>query len=47
LGEWLLTVDARLPASLVWEPACAEGHMARALGEYFAEVEASDVHDYG
>ncbi len=30
-----------------WEPACAEGHMARALSEYFSEVVASDVHDYG
>jgi hypothetical protein len=30
-----------------WEPACAEGHMARALAEYFSFVGASDVHDYG
>lgn len=28
------------------EPACGRGHMAQALGEYFAEVAASDVHDY-
>lgn len=31
----------------VWDPACGEGHMARALGEYFAVVHASDVHPYG
>ncbi len=30
-----------------WEPACGEGHMARALVESFCEVRASDVHDYG
>lgn len=31
----------------VWEPACGPGHMARALAEYFDEVYASDVFDYG
>lgn len=30
-----------------WEPACAEGHMARPLGEYFDKVWATDVQDYG
>ncbi|MBN7758952.1 methyltransferase [Nitratireductor aquimarinus] len=30
-----------------WEPACNRGHMARPLGEFFREVVASDVHDYG
>lgn len=30
-----------------WEPACAEGHMARPLGEYFDKVIATDVQDYG
>ena len=30
-----------------WEPACAEGYMARALDEYFRLVFASDVHPYG
>lgn len=30
-----------------FEPACNRGHMARPLREYFAEVYASDVHDYG
>lgn len=31
----------------VWEPACAEGHMARALNESFSTTYASDIHDYG
>ena len=30
-----------------FEPACGRGHMVRALQEYFAEVHASDVCDYG
>jgi hypothetical protein len=29
------------------EPACGVGHMAKVLNEYFGEVQASDVHDYG
>lgn len=29
------------------EPAANRGHMVRPLREYFAAVEASDVHDYG
>lgn len=31
----------------VWEPACGQGHMARPLGEFFDDVYASDIHDYG
>ncbi len=31
----------------VWEPACGEGHMAEPLREYFREVRASDLHEYG
>ena len=34
-------------AERAWEPACGEGHMARPLAEYFAQVHASDVFDYG
>ncbi len=30
----------------IWEPACGEGHMARALAEYALIVHASDVHPY-
>lgn len=33
-------------ADTVWEPACGEGHMAEALGEYFV-VSASDIHPFG
>jgi hypothetical protein len=29
------------------EPACGEGHMARAVSEYFGAVTARDVHPYG
>jgi hypothetical protein len=31
----------------VWEPACGEGHMAEVLREFFAEVTATDIFDYG
>lgn len=36
-----------LKAMNCWEPAAGEGHMAEVLREYFGEVYASDVHDYG
>jgi hypothetical protein len=29
------------------EPACGEGHIAEPLREYFEDVFASDIHDYG
>jgi hypothetical protein len=29
------------------EPAANRGHMVRPLAEYFASVDASDIHDYG
>lgn len=58
LCEWLqngargLYKDAPFHASVTWgmtvrEPAANRGHMVRPLAEYFATVEASDVHDYG
>jgi len=47
LCEWLLVVGAPIRSQRVWEPACGAGDMARPLGEYFADVWASDVHDYG
>lgn len=43
LCEWIAPDEGMS----VWEPACAEGHMARPLAEYFARVDASDIHDYG
>lgn len=30
-----------------WEPACGEGHIAEVLDEYFANVKATDIFDYG
>lgn len=30
-----------------WEPACGQGHMSRALSEYFESVHSTDAHDYG
>ena len=30
-----------------WEPACGEGHMAEVLREYFRDVLATDIADYG
>ena len=35
------------PLASAWDPACGEGDMARPLAEYFDEVVASDIHDYG
>lgn len=38
---------ADLAGMTCWEPAAGEGHMAEVLKEYFQDVWASDVHDYG
>ena len=32
---------------IAWEPACGEGHMAEVLAEYFSDVQATDIFDYG
>lgn len=45
--EWLSHRGLIDSAMLCREPAANRGFMARPLGEYFASVEASDVHDYG
>jgi hypothetical protein len=37
----------RLIGQTCLEPACGRGHMAVALGEYFGEVSASDIFEYG
>lgn len=49
LCEWIndQSPRPRLSEMSAWEPACAEGHMARPLSEYFESVISSDVHDYG
>ncbi len=40
--------DAPLLASQrVWDPAANRGHMIRPLSEYFAQAQATDIHDYG
>ena len=46
LCEWLKEAEP-LDAMIVREPAANRGHMVKPLQEYFASVEASDVHDYG
>ena len=40
-------IGANLKKWKVWEPACGEGHIAEVLTEYFGEVSASDIFDYG
>lgn len=42
IEEWFV-----LEASTCREPAANRGHMVAPLSEYFASVDASDVHDYG
>ncbi len=37
----------RPAASVVWEPAAGEGHMAEVLREFFPTVRAGDIFDYG
>lgn len=34
-------------AQVIREPACGEGHCAYAMAEYFPQVIASDIHDFG
>jgi hypothetical protein len=46
LCEFLKGQGQALDQQVCWEPACGEGHMARPLREYFADVIASDVHRY-
>lgn len=43
----LKPLDLFDPLHSVWEPACGQGHMVRALREYYADVVASDIHNYG
>ena len=47
LCEWLHMRGLISTTETVREPAANRGHMVRSLREYFATVEASDVHDYG
>lgn len=47
LCERLLSIGEVLAPMTVREPAANRGFMARPLGDYFADVWPSDVHDYG
>lgn len=47
LCEFLLGEGLRLGEMACREPAANRGHMVDPLREYFASVDASDVHDYG
>ena len=47
LCEFLQAEGYDLSRMTCWEPACGEMHMAKPLGEYFGQVRASDVHQYG
>lgn len=47
LCEWLRVTEHVFYDSTCREPAANRGHMVRPLREYFGEVLASDVHDYG
>lgn len=48
LCEWLmLNGYHRIDHQSCREPAANRGHMVAPLREYFADVKASDVHDYG
>ena len=44
--EWLKARD-EIGRRTCWEPACGDGAMVRPLREYFAQVAASDIRDYG
>ena len=47
LCEWIAALGYDLPSMDCREPAANRGHMVRPLDEYFGEVWASDIHDYG
>lgn len=47
LCEWLEQNIGDLSGHIVREPAANRGYMVRPLSEFFATVEASDIHDYG
>ena len=47
LCEWLLSMGYELGAMDCREPAANRGHMVKPLFEYFRDVVASDIFDYG
>ena len=46
LIEHVIGPASKLQQQSCLEPACGAGHMAKVLAECFAEVRASDIHDY-
>ena len=47
INHILAPLDIAVPAEIVAEPAAGKGHMVRPLAEFFAEVRAADIMDYG
>jgi hypothetical protein len=47
LCERIRMLGGPVATASVREPAANRGHMVRPLQEYFGQVEASDIHDYG
>jgi len=47
LFNYVVPMIGGVPAGRAWEPACNRGHMVKVLREYYHEVVASDVADYG
>ena len=47
LIKYVLPVLGLTTQGTCWEPAAGEGHMVEPLREYFGQVYASDIHDYG
>lgn len=47
LTEWLVGYGVEPPGLCCREPAAGRGHMARALGEVFADVHQIDIRDCG
>lgn len=47
LCEWIRDMGYQVGEITCREPAANRGHMVKPLREYFASVEASDIHDYG
>lgn len=45
LGAELLLTEIPT-ARRIWEPACGQGHMVKAIRPYFSSVLATDIHDY-
>lgn len=47
LCEYVIGDGQILKNYTAWDPACGEGHMSRALAEYFEDVDSSDIFPYG